>query len=142
MADSGQAGSYVATGGDFERDSDYIPDRITHEGREPEHGPVTGKLWPVEPGRYRLVAALACPWATRSIIVRDLLGLQEVISLGLAAPTHDSRSWNFDLDPGGADPELGIDRLQQAFFARVPAYPKGITVPAIVEVATSKVVTN
>ena len=32
--------------------------------------------WPVEPGRYRLVAAKACPWANRAIIVRDLLGLR------------------------------------------------------------------
>ena len=39
----------------------------------------------------------------------------------------------FDLDPGGVDPVLGIERLQQAYFARFPAFPKGITVPAMVE---------
>jgi putative glutathione S-transferase len=142
MADSGQAGSYVATGGEFERDSDYIADRITKGGRQPEHGPVNGKLWPAEPGRYRLVAAKACPWATRSIIVRDLLGLQDVISMGLTGPTHDERSWTFDLDPDGVDPVLGIHRLQEAYFARIPDYPKGITVPAIVEVESGQVVTN
>ena len=37
---------------------------------------------------------------------------------------------------------LGIERLQQAYFARFPAYPKGITVPAIVDVPTGQVVTN
>jgi putative glutathione S-transferase len=142
MADSGQSGTYVATGGEFERDSDYIPDRITRGGRDPQHGPVTGKVWPVEPGRYRLVAAKACPWATRSIIVRDLLGLQDAISMGLAAPVHDSRSWSFDLDPDGVDPVLGIHRLQEAYFARIPAYDKGITVPAVVEVESGEVVTN
>ena len=47
---------------------------------------------------YRLIAARACPWAHRTVIVRSLLGLDKVISLGLAAPTHDVRSWNFDLD--------------------------------------------
>ena len=62
----------------FERDTDYISDRITRDERDG---------WPVEPGRYRLVAAKACPWATRSIIVRSLLGLEDVISLGLAAPS-------------------------------------------------------
>ena len=117
----------------FERDMDYIPDRITRDGRDG---------WPVEPGRYRLVAAKACPWANRAIIVRRLLGLDDVISLGLCGPTHDERSWTFDLDPGGVDPVLGYERLQQAYFARDPGYPKGITVPAMVDVPTKEVVTN
>jgi putative glutathione S-transferase len=131
-----------ATGGRFERDTDYIRDRITREARRPEHGPADVPLWPVEPGRYRLVAARACPWASRALVVRRLLGLEDVISLGLCGPTHDVRSWTFDLDPGGVDPVLGIERLQQAYFARFPAYEKGITVPAVVDVPSGQVVTN
>ena len=65
-----------------------------------------------------------------------------MLSLGLCGPTHDVRSWTFDLDPGGRDPVLGIERLQQAYFARFPAYEKGITVPAVVDVPTGQVVTN
>jgi putative glutathione S-transferase len=118
---------------DFERDMTYLPDRITRDGRDG---------WPVEPGRYRLVAAKACPWATRAIIVRQLLGLEDVISLGTPGPTHDEDSWTFDLDPGGVDPVLGIPRLKDAFEARVPDYPRGITVPAIVDVPSGQVVTN
>jgi putative glutathione S-transferase len=132
--------SYVADG-DFDRDTDYLPDRITRDGRRPEHGP-DAPTWPVEPGRYRLVAARACPWANRAIIVRRLLGLEDVLSMGLAGPTHDQRSWRFDLDPGGRDPVLGIERLQEAYLARDPGYDKGITVPAMVDVATGQVVTN
>lgn len=134
--------TYVQPGNEFNRDMNYIPDRITRDARTPEFGPSDVPLWPVEPGRYRLVAAAACPWANRAIIVRNLLGLQDVISLGLAGPTHDARSWTFDLDPGGVDPVLGIERLQQAYFKRYPDYPRGITVPAIVEEASGKVVTN
>jgi putative glutathione S-transferase len=130
------------TGGEFERQTDYIADRITAGGRTPEHGPTDVRLWPVEPGRYRLVAARACPWASRAVMVRQLLGLEDVISLGLCGPTHDVRSWTFDLDPGGVDPVLGVERLQEAYFARFPAYPKGITVPAVVDVPTGQVVTN
>jgi putative glutathione S-transferase len=119
----------------FERDTEYIDDRITRDG--------TGDAaWPVERGRYRLVAARACPWANRAIIVRRLLGLEEALSMGLCGPTHDEDSWTFDLDPDGVDPVLGIPRLKDAYEGRFPGYPRGITVPAIVDVPTGGVVTN
>jgi putative glutathione S-transferase len=76
------------------------------------------------------------------MIVRRLLGLEDELSMGLCGPTHDERSWTFDLDPDGRDPVLGIERLQEAYFARVPGYDRGITVPAIVEVPSGEVVTN
>ena len=52
---------------------------------ETPFGEGEGKL-PVEPGRYRLLWAPVCPWAHRSVIVRRLLGLEDVISLGTADP--------------------------------------------------------
>jgi glutathionyl-hydroquinone reductase len=127
-----EQGAYV-TGPEFSRDTRYIETRITTDGRDG---------FPVEPGRYRLVAARACPWANRSIIVRRLLGLEDAISLGLCGPTHDARSWTFDLDPGGVDPVLGIERLRDAYLARDPDYDKGITVPAVVDVPSGQVVSN
>ena len=126
------AETYVSSG-EFTRDSRYLATRITADGRDG---------YAVEPGRYRLVVSRACPWASRAIIVRRLLGLEEALSMGVAGPTHDARSWTFDLDPGGRDPVLGIERLQEAYFARFPGYERGITVPAIVDVPTGKVVTN
>ncbi|WP_137148526.1 glutathione S-transferase family protein [Mycolicibacterium sp. CR10] len=129
--------SYVAdpstSSGEFDRDTDYITTRITADGRDG---------YPVEPGRYRLVVARACPWANRTIIVRRLLGLEDVLSIGFCGPTHDERSWIFDLDPGGVDPVLGIHYLRDAYNKRVPDYPKGVTVPAIVDIPTGEVVTN
>ena len=126
-------GTYVDPSGEFTRDAKYLATRITADGRDG---------WPVEPGRYRLVAARACPWANRALIVRRLLGLEDALSLGLCGPTHDERSWTFDLDPGGRDPVLGTERLQEAFFARDPDYSRGVTVPAIVDVPSGQVVTN
>jgi glutathionyl-hydroquinone reductase len=126
-------GTRGATDGEFTRDQRYISTRITADGRDG---------YPVEPGRYRLVVSRACPWASRAIIVRRLLGLEDVLSMGVCGPTHDARSWTFDLDPGGRDPVLGIERLQEAYFARFPGYDRGITVPAIVDVPTGQVVTN
>ncbi|MGZ8802958.1 MAG: glutathione S-transferase family protein, partial [Mycobacterium sp.] len=98
--------------------------------------------YPVEPGRYRLVVARACPWANRTIIARRLLGLEDVLSIGFCGPTHDERSWTFDLDPGGVDPVLGIHYLRDAYNKRIPDYPKGVTVPALVDIPTGEVVTN
>jgi putative glutathione S-transferase len=116
----------------YERDTAYISDRITADGGD----------WPVEPGRYRLVVSRACPWANRAVIVRRLLGLDDVLSMGICGPTHDERSWTFDLDPGGVDPVLKIPRIQDAYLRRFPGYSKGITVPCIVDISSGEVVTN
>jgi putative glutathione S-transferase len=131
--DACPSGGYVNPAGEFVRDQRYITTRITADGRDG---------FPVEPGRYRLVVSRACPWASRAVIVRRLLGLEDVLSMAVAGPVHDRRSWTFDLDPGGRDPVLGIERLQEAYFARFPGYDRGITVPAVVDVPTGQVVTN
>lgn len=137
--DHSTLGGYVTGGAEFTRDTNYIEDRITRDGRTGSNGEPG---WPVEAGRYRLIAARACPWANRAVIVRRLLGLEDAISLGQPGPTHDARSWTFDLDPGGVDPVLGIERIQAAYFRRFPDYPRGITVPVIVDVGSGEVVTN
>lgn len=56
-------GSYVTGGENLTRDTNYIEDRITRNGAP---GPNGEPGWPVEAGRYRLVAARACPWANRT----------------------------------------------------------------------------
>ena len=109
-------GAYVESGAEFTRDTNYIPTRITADGRDG---------YPVEPGRYRLVAARACPWANRAIIVRRLLGLEDVLSMGLCGPTHDERSWTFDLDPGGLDPVLKIPAPAGRVLRALPRLPAG-----------------
>ncbi|MEX0869187.1 MAG: glutathione S-transferase C-terminal domain-containing protein [Nitriliruptoraceae bacterium] len=126
------AGTYVEER--YERDTRYLTDRITATG-QPDG-------WSVEPGRYRLMVSRACPWANRAIIVRRLLGLEPVLSMGVAGPTHGWKSWKFDLDPEGRDPVLGIPRLRDAFLARDPSYDRGITVPTIIDIPSGAVVTN
>jgi glutathionyl-hydroquinone reductase len=117
--------------GEFKRSQNAFTARI---GVDPE--------WPVEAGRYRLVGARACPWANRSIIVRRLLGLEPVLSLGIAGPEHDDRSWRFHLDPDNRDPVLGIEYLREAYEKTRPGYDQGVTVPTVVDVPTGTVVTN
>ncbi|MDO5502190.1 MAG: glutathione S-transferase C-terminal domain-containing protein [Actinomycetia bacterium] len=136
-AEGSSAGTYVED--DYQRDTTYISDRIVAEGAE---GDGSNGRWPVEPGRYRLVVSRACPWANRTIIVRRLLGLEDVISMGVCGPTHDADSWTFDKDPDGLDPVLGIPRIKDAYLRRDPEYSRGITVPAVVDVPSGAVVTN
>lgn len=137
--EAAEQGVYSKAGQPFDRDTNYIGDRITKNARSVGEGIQT---WPVEAGRYRLVVARACPWANRATIVRRLLGLEDAISMGICGPVHDKRSWTFDKDPGGLDPVLGIPRIQDAYLKRFPDYPRGITVPAIVDVPSGGVVTN
>ncbi|GHF40561.1 glutathione S-transferase family protein [Streptomyces griseosporeus] len=117
----------------FTRSKSHFADRITADGRDG---------WPVEAGRYRLVVSRACPWASRAVISRRLLGLEDALSLAVADPVQDDRSWRFTLDPDGRDPVLGIRFLSEAYDRRETGYPGGVSVPAVVDVPSGKLVTN
>lgn len=117
----------------FTRSRSHFDDRITADGRDG---------WPVRAGRYRLVVSRACPWASRAVISRRLLGLEDALSLAVADPVQDDRSWRFTLDPDGRDPVLGIRFLSEAYDRRETGYPGGVSVPAIVDVPSGRLVTN
>ncbi|OLT45251.1 glutathione-dependent reductase [Saccharomonospora sp. CUA-673] len=119
--------------GEFHRAPNAFTARITADGRDG---------WPVEAGRYRLVVSRACPWASRALVVRRLLGLEEALSVAVADPIQDERSWRFTLDPGDVDPVLGIGFLYEAYERADPTYDGGISVPAIVDVPSGRLVTN
>ena len=97
---------------------------------------------PVEAGRYRFLWAPICPWAHRQVIVRKLLGLEDVISLGTANPIRTEQGWEFSLDEGGVDPVLGIRYLSEVYVNADPEYNGRATVPAVVDITTKKVVNN
>ncbi|MFF0200732.1 glutathione S-transferase family protein [Streptomyces sp. NPDC005017] len=130
MNDSGNSGYGRKP---FQRSRSHFTDRITADGRDG---------WPVEAGRYRLVVSRACPWASRALISRRLLGLEHALSLAVADPLQDDRSWRFTLDPDGRDPVLGIRYLSEAYDRREPGHPGGVSVPAIVDVPSGRLVTN
>ncbi|MGW3206932.1 glutathione S-transferase family protein [Streptomyces sp. NPDC001135] len=117
----------------FSRSRSHFTDRITADGRDG---------WPVEGGRYRLVVSRACPWAGRAVISRRLLGLEDALPMAVADPIQDDRSWRFTLDPGGRDPVLGIRYLSEAYDRREPGHPGGVSVPAVVDVPSGRLVTN
>jgi len=131
--DAGQEGNSGYGRKTFKRSRSHFADRITADGADG---------WPVEAGRYRLVVSRACPWASRAVISRRLLGLEDAVSLAVTDPLQDDRSWRFTLDPGGRDPVLGIGYLSEAYDAREHGYPGGVSVPALVDVPSGQLVTN
>jgi len=140
---SGQFSSETGGRGEWKRQGNRFTGRITADSASaPGEGPDAEGRWPVEPGRYRLVVSLACPWAHRAVIVRRVLGLHDAISLAIVDPVRDEKGWRFTLDPGGRDPVLGIEYLSEAYLRTDSAYQGRVTVPAIVDTGTGLVVTN
>ncbi|GAA4789184.1 glutathione S-transferase family protein [Streptomyces ziwulingensis] len=134
MSGDKEAGGNTAYGRKaFRRSPSHFADRITADGRD---------NWPVAAGRYRLVVSRACPWASRALVSRRLLGLEDALSLAVVDPIQDDRSWRFTLDPDGRDPVLGIRHLAEAYDRRETGYPGGVSVPALVDVASGRLVTN
>ncbi|MFJ4100772.1 glutathione S-transferase family protein [Amycolatopsis japonica] len=119
--------------GEFRRSANHFDARVTADGRDG---------WPVEAGRYRLVVSRACPWASRGLVVRRLLGLESALSVAVADPIQDDKSWRFTLDPDDRDPVLGIKYLAEAYHAADPHYMGGISVPAIVDIPSKRLVSN
>jgi putative glutathione S-transferase len=103
-----------------------------------------GKL-PAEAGRYRLLWTPACPWAHRQVIVRRLLGLEDVVSLGTASPVRpniERIDWKFSLDEGNRDPVLGVRYISEVYFNADPSYEGRPSVPVVVDLRTKKAVQN
>jgi len=120
--------------GKFERGEYSIRDRVTADG---------SSGFKAEPGRYHLYVSLACPWAHRSIIVRKLLGLEEVISLSVVDPVRDERGWAFREGPGhGPDPVNGFQFLSEAYYRTRPDFTGRFTVPCLWDRVTGRLVSN
>jgi putative glutathione S-transferase len=130
-----QPNQEIATDGSFKRQTNRFTTPF---------GTNQGEL-PIEAGRYRLLWSAVCPWAHRSVIVRRILGLENVISLGTASPMRPKLphvDWEFSLDPDGVDPVLGIRYLSEIYQKTEPNYSGRPTVPVIVDVKEQKVVNN
>ncbi|NTU82374.1 MAG: glutathione S-transferase family protein [Chloroflexales bacterium] len=120
--------------GAFVRQAYTIRDRVTADG---------SSGFKAEPGRYHLYVSLGCPWAHRTIIVRRLLGLENVISLSVVAPLRDERGWAFSDGPGHTvDPINGFQFLAEAYHRTDPAYNLRYTVPCLWDRVTGRLVTN
>ncbi len=98
--------------------------------------------WPVEAERYRLIWMPACPHAHKVVIVRKLLGLDRVISLGTTGILRERDGWVFSEDPGRVDPVLKIHALKEVYALEKPDFNERPTVPILVDTKTGRGANN
>ncbi len=142
----------VASPVDFSEYGDYSvkapvrPDGAFVRPLYPFQGRITAdgsSGFPAQAGRYHLYVSLACPWAHRSVIVRSLLELEDVVSLSVVDPIRDGRGWAFRDGPGyGPDPVNGFTLLREAYEASEPGYDGHVSVPVLWDRETSQIVSN
>ena len=99
-----------------------------------------------EKGKYRLFWARGCHWSNRASIVRELLGLEDVISVNQVGHTEDPErrkyGWEFVYDEDLKDPETGAEFLAEFYYRADPDYTGRSTVPALVDLDTYTVANN
>ena len=124
-------------------------------GRELTDPPQVGGL-PVRAGRYHLYVSLACPWSHRTVILRELAGLQHAVPISYAAPFRDERGWAFTGErfevgrPGSAehwageytDTLHGWSFLSEAYALADPDFHGHVTVPVLWDSETQRIVNN
>lgn len=97
-----------------------------------------------EKGRYRLLWAKGCHWSNRASIVRELLGLEDAISINLVDHSKENREfgWEFVYNENHKDPVLDVQFLSELYYRADSDYKGRCTVPALVDVSTGAVVNN
>jgi glutathionyl-hydroquinone reductase len=134
MTNTPQFAAETTAAGAYERQRYAIRGRLTADG---------SSGFRAEPGRYHLYVSWACPWAHRTILVRHLLGLENVISMSVVDPIRDERGWAFrEGSDHGLDPVNSFHFLSEAYLQTDPTYTGRYTVPCLWDRQTHRLVTN
>ncbi|MGO4928643.1 glutathione S-transferase family protein [Fundicoccus sp. Sow4_D5] len=129
-----------STGGHFIRKDSQFRNWITKDGSA---GPTGEAGFKAEPNRYHLYVSLACPWACRTLIMRSIKGLEDMISISVVNPLMVEHGWTFDEDEGViADPVLNADYMHQIYTHVEPTYSGRVTVPVLYDLKQDKIVNN
>jgi putative glutathione S-transferase len=127
----------TARTGEFQRVVSRFRDRITADG---------SSGFKAEAGRYHLYVAYSCPWAHRTLIFRALKKLESAISVAYAVDGNRDNGWTYEDRPDYPDctPDLvnGFHYLHQAYTANDPHYTGKVTVPALWDTKTKRIVNN
>ncbi|KAK6348785.1 S-glutathionyl-(chloro)hydroquinone reductase, variant 2 [Orbilia blumenaviensis] len=100
-----------------------------------------------EKGRYHLYVSYACPWATRTLIVRQLKGLQDIISFSVVHWHLGEKGWRFaetdeNIPDAGPDDLNGAKFIRDIYFSVNPDYTGRFTVPVLWDKKLKTIVNN
>jgi putative glutathione S-transferase len=128
------------TNGRFVRPTTSFRNFVTADGNP---GPSGEGGFPAERGRYHLYISLACPWAHRTLIFRDLKNLDDVISVSIAEPLYGKTGWEFGKGQGGtADNVNGKSTLAEIYLIADPHYTGRVSVPVLWDKKRRTIVNN
>lgn len=126
--------------GAFQRADSEFPGWLTADGGP---GPDGQRGWPAEPGRYRLYVSLACPWAHRTLIIRALKRLDDLLAVTVVGPIMGEDGWSFDARYGGTgEPLYALDHLHQLYTRADPTMTGKVTVPVLWDTQERTIVSN
>ncbi|MCP4408480.1 MAG: glutathione S-transferase family protein [Gammaproteobacteria bacterium] len=129
-----------ATNGAFNRQESLFRNWITVDG-QPGPGGTGG--FPAAQGRYHLYVSYACPWAHRTLIVRKLKKLEDIISVSVVHPDMPQESWKFAEYPGATPDHINdFEYLHQAYELAHPGYDGVVTVPTLWDKQNRTIVNN
>jgi len=128
------------TNGRFVRPATSFRNFVTADGSP---GPSGEGGFAAERGRYHLYISLACPWAHRTLIFRNLKNLDDVISVSLAEPLYGKTGWEFGKGHGGtADDVNGKSTLAEIYLIADPHYTGRVSVPVLWDKKRRTIVNN
>ena len=129
-----------ASGGKFVRENARFRNWITADGSA---GPTGEGGFKAEGGRYHLYVSLACPWAHRTLIVRSLKGLEDLISVSVVSPIMLEDGWTYDMETGSTGDHLGERKFHhQVYTDAVNDYTGRVTVPVLWDRQRNTIVNN
>ncbi len=128
------------TGGRFVRTQTQFRSWITADGSA---GPTGQAGYKAEANRYHLYVSLACPWASRTLMIRTLKGLEDMISISVVHPLMLEHGWTFEEGEGViGDPIFQARYLHEIYTAVKPDYTGRVTVPVLFDKKTKTIVNN
>jgi putative glutathione S-transferase len=132
--------------GEYQRKASQFRHWITRDGSQ---GPSGQAGFKAQADRYHLYVSLACPWAHRTLIFRQLKGLQDLITVSVVHPDMHDKGWSFNHDEESAklygttgDCLYQDNFIAEKYLAQDPNYSGVNSVPILWDKKTKVIVNN
>jgi glutathionyl-hydroquinone reductase len=133
-------GKWITNGNAQNQSGEYYPKPTTFRNSVTADG-LSG--FKAEAGRYHLYVSVACPWAHRTLLMRELKGLNSVISVSIVDSVLGDQGWMFSDSPGATlDSVNHAQYLSEIYGKADPKYTGRVTVPVLWDRQRQTIVNN